>query len=80
MRKIFIKKDIFNILLLSPYPSIEVSTIPHPLRRMVPLSLQKGASFCKLIFFSAFVFLRFHKAEEVQHIIFISSDSHMKIS
>ena len=41
-----------------------------------PLSFKKGASFCKLNFFSAFVFLRFHKAEEVQHLTFIPSDSH----
>ena len=41
-----------------------------------PLSFKKGASFCKLNFFSAFVFLRFHKAEEVHRITFIPSDSH----
>ena len=43
---------------------------------MGPLSLQKGAAFVKLNFFLAFVFLRFHTAEEVQHIPFISPDSH----
>ena len=45
-------------------------------RTSVPLSLQKGASFSKLNFFLAFVFLRFHTAEEVHHIPFIPSDSH----
>ena len=43
---------------------------------MGPLSLQKVAAFVKLNFFLAFVFLRFHTAEEVQHIPFISPDSH----
>ena len=43
---------------------------------MGPLSLQKGAAVVKLNFFLAFVFLRFHTAEEVQHIPFISPDSH----
>ena len=39
-------------------------------------ALQKGASSCKLCFSSLFAFLPFHKAEEVQHIPFIPSDSH----
>ena len=49
---------------------------PPSAAQMVPLSLQKGASFSKLNFFLAFVFLRFHTAEEVHHIPFIPSDSH----
>ena len=40
------------------------------------ISFKKGASFGKLNFFLTFVFLRFLKAEEVQHITFIPSDSH----
>ena len=39
-------------------------------------AFQKGASSCKLCFSSLFAFLPFHKAEEVQHIPFIPSDSH----
>ena len=63
---------------LACFPLFKQRGINYPpaASRMGPLSLQKGASFCRLSFLLASVFLLFHTAEDVQHITFIPSDSH----
>ena len=64
MRKIFIK-DIFNILLLSHIQTTwnQLSTS----HKLVPLSLQKGAAFCKLSFNATFPSCPFYRKTFLIH-------------
>ena len=79
---LFISEAIAFLLSLSFSSSVILSFVPtycnqlSTSRRLVPLSLQKGASFRKPNFFLASVFLRIHTAEEVQYITVILIDSH----
>ena len=79
---LFISEAMAFLLSLSVSSSVILSFVPtycnqlSTSRRLVPLSLQKGASFRKPNFFLASVFLRIHTAEEVQYITVILIDSH----
>ena len=78
----FISEAMAFLLSLSVSSSVILSFVPtycnqpSTSRRLVPLSLQKGASFRKPNFFLASVFLRIHTAEEVQYVTVILIDSH----
>ena len=77
IHKQIITQSFSNIPLCS---NIQHSTFPHQPKAGGPPFLSRTGNVSHAFLFLAFLFLRFRKVEEVQHIIVIPSDSHSGIN